>query len=238
MGFFAHEAVIHGESQADFELHREALLAEWRPVGATESMLAERIVSLSWRLRRAERMQNQATDCMILREVVGKTNSELNRSYCQANGISADDPRAADEDLPLGRIATKLWSDNPQLIERLFSHERRIENSMYKTMHELEKLQSARKAEQSRVAEQQSAHESPPAKRHRTNLKKQSQFTSALMGTKSCAGKDYDDIPPAGQRKSKPNKACPEPSRTGQVEGRPEGADAGEASGQALSGAG
>ena len=40
-GLFAHEALIHGESQADFDLHREAFLAEWRPVGPTESMMAE-----------------------------------------------------------------------------------------------------------------------------------------------------------------------------------------------------
>jgi len=32
-GLFAHEAVIHGESQADFDLHREAFLAEYRPEG-------------------------------------------------------------------------------------------------------------------------------------------------------------------------------------------------------------
>ena len=156
-GLFAHEAVIHGESQADFELHREALSAEWRPVGPTESMLAERIVSLSWRLQRAERMQNQATDCMILRCVVGETDSELKRSYRQANGISPDDPALSDEYLSLGRIATKLWSSNAKLIERLFMHERRIESSLHRTMTYLKKLQIMRRIERDDATESSAA---------------------------------------------------------------------------------
>ncbi len=50
-------------------------------------------------------------------------------------------------------------------------YERRIESSMYKTMNELKKLQDARKAEQAR-AERQSAQESPTARRHKSDLKK------------------------------------------------------------------
>ncbi len=57
-GLFADETVINGEDQAAFDLRREAMLGEMWPVGVMESMLAERIVSLSWRLQRTERMQN------------------------------------------------------------------------------------------------------------------------------------------------------------------------------------
>ncbi|MBN2181111.1 MAG: hypothetical protein JW715_04295, partial [Sedimentisphaerales bacterium] len=49
-GLFAQEAVITGENPEDFSNLRQELLAELAPVGAMESILSERIVSLSWRL--------------------------------------------------------------------------------------------------------------------------------------------------------------------------------------------
>jgi len=117
-GLFAREAVIKCEDPAEYELHREALLDELKPVGAVESMLAERVVSLSWRLQRVERMQNQATDCLI------------------------------EEDyLPLGRMVTKRWSGNLKIIEKLFMHERRIESSLNRTITKLKKLQIVRRIE-------------------------------------------------------------------------------------------
>ncbi len=59
-GLLAREAVIQGEDPAEFELYREQMLQELAPAGAVEAMLAERVVGLSWRLRRAERLQNAA----------------------------------------------------------------------------------------------------------------------------------------------------------------------------------
>ena len=57
-GFFTREAVVMDEDQADFDRYSEAMLAEMGPVGVMESTLAERVASLAWRLRRAERMQD------------------------------------------------------------------------------------------------------------------------------------------------------------------------------------
>ena len=63
-GLLARHTVITSETQADFNLHRDRILADLDPLRATESVLAERIVSLSWRLKRAERIQNKAIDAM------------------------------------------------------------------------------------------------------------------------------------------------------------------------------
>ena len=68
-GLFAAEAVITGEDPADYEAFHDQFLAEWKPVGMTETMLAERIVSLAWRLQRVERMQNQAIDHLIEHQI-------------------------------------------------------------------------------------------------------------------------------------------------------------------------
>ncbi|MFC1637217.1 hypothetical protein ACFL5Z_20555, partial [Planctomycetota bacterium] len=64
-GLFACQNVVISENQADFDAFRDDMLAELAPVGTMESILAERIVSLTWRLKRAERMQNEMVDAKI-----------------------------------------------------------------------------------------------------------------------------------------------------------------------------
>src|SRR4030042_2122289 len=70
-GIFA-ESVIQGENEADYEAFHDQMLAELAPVGTVESMLAERIVSLWWRLRRGARMPNAAIEDMIGREITNQ----------------------------------------------------------------------------------------------------------------------------------------------------------------------
>jgi hypothetical protein len=60
-GLFAAEAVVKGEDPAEYEAYHDKFLAEWAPVGMVESIMAERVISLAWRLRRAERMQSVRT---------------------------------------------------------------------------------------------------------------------------------------------------------------------------------
>ena len=59
-GLFA-ESVIKGENEADYEAFHNGMFAELAPVGVVEAVLAERAVSLTWRLKRAERMQSVRT---------------------------------------------------------------------------------------------------------------------------------------------------------------------------------
>ncbi len=89
----------------------------------------------------------------------------------------------------------------------MMMYERRIESSMYRTMNELMKLQKARKTEQARAAERQSAQESPPARRHKGDLKKQSQFASERVGAKISVIKAYDDCTSAGAEENKANQS-------------------------------
>ena len=79
-GLFASENVIKGENREDFDLFRDEMLGKLAPVGPVESMLAERIVSLSWRLIRAGRMQNQAIDVMIERDGPSALDQQLKAS--------------------------------------------------------------------------------------------------------------------------------------------------------------
>jgi hypothetical protein len=53
--------VIPGvETAEEWQSHREAIVADLAPVGATETTLAERIAALTWRLRRVERYESVA----------------------------------------------------------------------------------------------------------------------------------------------------------------------------------
>ena len=205
-GLFVDKAVVRDESQDEYDLRREAALAELRPVGEMESIIAERLVNLSWRLKRAERMQNQSIDYLGMDELGGYYAERFAEEYRKAHGLSRDDPVVAKDHLLLGRIATRDWS-NCKVLDKMMLYERRIESSMYRTLNEFKKLQAARKAEQARAAERQSAEESPPARRHKGDLKKQTQFAPARMGATSYARKDYDDKPRPGVAENKANQS-------------------------------
>jgi hypothetical protein len=66
--------------------------AELRPAGPMETVPAERIVSLSWRLKRAERMQNEALDCLL--------SQDAGESAAEAGELGSF---AQDDDPVLGR---------------------------------------------------------------------------------------------------------------------------------------
>ena len=143
-GLFAAEAVITGENPADYEAFHDQFLAELAPVGMTESMLAERYVSLSWRLQRAVRMQNQTIEDMIESDVTNPRARERRESHCYDEGLRPGDPRNDPEHLALGRIAASDWSYF-RVLDRMLLYERRIESSMIKMMKELKRFQTIRR---------------------------------------------------------------------------------------------
>jgi hypothetical protein len=143
-GLFTTETVIKGENQADFALFREKLLEEFDPQGAVETMLAERIVSLGWRLKRIVRIQDQVFDVMIEKDEPSPYQKQL-RSMMPKS--MRDDPRGAGPDLVLGRAAIHDFA-NSRVLERLLMYERRLERSLNKTMDELHKRKLIRQLEQ------------------------------------------------------------------------------------------
>jgi hypothetical protein len=120
--------VIKGEDQAEFERHRQALLAELKPRGVVETLLAERAASLSWRLKRVDRMHNEVIDVLLDHEA-----TPLAR---QAR--STVPGKAAQEDgLDLGRATIRDFA-NGRVLDRLMMYERRTEHSLLKTFNDLQ----------------------------------------------------------------------------------------------------
>ncbi len=135
-GLLARQDVISSESQADFDLYRQQFLAELTPVSPMESMLAERIVTLSWRLKRVSKIQNQTIDALN----ANNTSSPLTK-LTQSLLFKNQDlpPSTSASNLALGRLAIKDFA-NARVLDRLLMYERRIEHSLYKTLLELQRL--------------------------------------------------------------------------------------------------
>jgi hypothetical protein len=130
---------ISSESQADFDSYREDFLAELDPVSPMESMLAERIVNLSWRLKRVYSIQNQTIDALGTPD----TSSPLSKLPSRLP-TQPDPSHKSEQDLTLGRLAVKDFSNN-RVLEKLLMYERRLENSLYKTHLEFQRLNLIKK---------------------------------------------------------------------------------------------
>ena len=154
-GLFA-DSLIAGENQADYEVFHDEMLVDLAPVGSVETMLAERVISLWWRLRRAERMQNQALDDMMENYITNPLPRRMHVLDCHAKGVPLGDPRCTDSHLPLGRVARLDWAGN-KVLERMIMYERRIELSLYKATNELKKHQIIRRIERQDAGKEQSA---------------------------------------------------------------------------------
>jgi hypothetical protein len=138
-GLLAKEAVVRGEDPGQFEFYRDQMLGELAPAGQMESVLAERVVSLSWRLQRAERLQTAAFDAMYEEDTTGPL--AWTKRALRAKGEPGDD------DLILGQMVVADFT-HAQVLDRLVMYERRIEHSLYRTMAELQKQRRLRELEQ------------------------------------------------------------------------------------------
>jgi hypothetical protein len=145
-GLLARDAVIKGEDPGQFEFYRDRMLGELAPVGMMESVLAERAVGLSWRLRRAERVQNDVFDALFARETESPLAKLSHSLLASGTGPSKGDISTGKDDLTLGRVVIKDFA-NSRVLDRLLMYERRIGSSLFRTMRELQRLRLVRELE-------------------------------------------------------------------------------------------
>ncbi len=143
-GLSAERDVITSENQADFDLYRQQLLDELNPASPMESILAERIVTLSWRLKRVGRFQNQAIDTLNANQTNDPFKKLTQSLFRSVAGESPSDAAGSNGELALGRLAVKDFAD-ARVLERLLMYERRLESSLYKTLLEFQRLNIARR---------------------------------------------------------------------------------------------
>ena len=215
-GLFARKDVVISENQTEFDALREEMLTEMAPAGAMETILAERIVSLTWRLRRAAQMQDEVIDVKIRAEI-NRSKAILSKTLItgQPCRLSKNTKRCYD-DLALGLIA-KWDFQSDRVLERMSMYERRFEASLFRTMGELKKLQDAREKDQPEAVETEAASDRGQDARvtrgrdtrdtEARRSKKQSQCAATLTAVKAFEDGDYENLSRFGQDESKPNQS-------------------------------
>jgi hypothetical protein len=158
-GLLAHQNVISSENQADFCKERDRILSDLVPDSPMESMLAERMVILSWRLKRIDHIQNQTIDALSARNTSSPLMKLTKSLLFKDSALPQADSSDSANDLALGRMAIKDFS-NARVLERLLMYERRIENSLYKTYLEFQRLQLMRKLQNPDGPGQQTEYQS------------------------------------------------------------------------------
>ena len=224
------DSVIKGEDPAEYEAFHDKFLAELYPVGMVETLLAERVISLWWRLRRAERMQNEAIDEMIENQIDNPMSKRFNMIKWHAMGVKLGDPRYVIDHLQLGRVTSTDWS-SCRVLDRMMLYERRIESSVLKIMKELKKQEIMRRIEhgddepqhEPSLRDEAATRSNSPSQRDEAatwkstpvekkgDLKKQSQYVPALMGVTSYVKGDYVNKPAGGAEENKANQSQTKP---------------------------
>jgi hypothetical protein len=145
--------VVSWEDPAEYERLHTRMLAELAPAGVMEEMLAERVVSLTWRLRRAQYIQHEATEAIAAKPAQpAKTGPVLADLIAVLRARQENKPLPVKLDPQIEEahwIGTRMVADwaTRQVLERMMMYERRIESSLYRTVNELQRLRLMRKLE-------------------------------------------------------------------------------------------
>lgn len=131
-GLLSRAVVLPDESREKFEAFQRALADDLVPMGTTESLLADRIIACAWRLRRVlvleagvfEREQPSDTDRLIA-ETLGRAQPASHRGT-------------------LGLAFIRAGNSPADPFAKLSRYETTLERSLYRALHELQRLQAVR----------------------------------------------------------------------------------------------
>jgi len=119
-GLLSREVLVKGESEKDLVTFRKRLVSALAPLGELETLFAERVVSSAWRLRRCLRVET------------GVFKEEMDNRF---------DPLAKEGDPGLAFIRD---GNGANAFTKLSRYESGIERSMFRALHELQRLQADR----------------------------------------------------------------------------------------------
>jgi hypothetical protein len=130
-GLLAKEILLPEENEEALRELDERLRAELRPEGEMEDLLVEQIVATQWRLRRLRRVETGVFDW------------ELYGAHSDTHPWTHP---GTTETTMLGLSFIRDANDT-NAFSKLSRYETAIERSLYKALHELQRLQAARRAE-------------------------------------------------------------------------------------------
>ena len=128
-GLLCKEVLIEGEDKKTLRKLEKKIRATIKPVGAIEHLLTDRIIANVWRLRRAMRVE--------------RNSMEWEKNYKEEFSLTGKSELLDQLDPQKARKRTTMMIVNPGT-EKLLRYESMIERSIYKALHELQRIQSAR----------------------------------------------------------------------------------------------
>ena len=164
-GLLSQEVLLPGEDEAVLKELSENLRAELQPVGELENLFVDRIIAAYWRLRRLGRVETGIFKWELYRELAEQSRQEARsyeRSILDAIGGPeeiTDKPKHQEalatakemqakqntETATLGRTFIQD-ANKANAFSKLSRYETAIERSLFKALHELQRLQIARRA--------------------------------------------------------------------------------------------
>jgi hypothetical protein len=165
-GLLSQEVLLPGEDEASLKELGESLRAELQPIGELENLLVDRIVAATWRLRRLGRVEagiftselygelttrayNQANtyvrpELQDLLESIEKTTITDEQKHKEA--ISNAEQLEAIRDSETGMLGQSFIQDanKANAFSKLSRYETTLERSLFRALHELQRLQAAR----------------------------------------------------------------------------------------------
>ena len=171
-GLLSKEVLLPGEDEEALRELGETLRSELQPVGELENLLVDRIIFSSWRLRRLGRVEAGIFALELYGEWASRAYAEASKYTKQEGGIEdlyLDDLRPTtkitnqekhqeaisrasqmvakkeEETATLGRTFIRD-ANGANAFSKLSRYETTIERSLYKALHELQRVQAARRA--------------------------------------------------------------------------------------------
>jgi hypothetical protein len=169
-GLLSEQVLLPGEDEEALRELSEHLRAELQPVGYLEDLLVERIIAAYWRLRRLGRVEAGIFAWELYGELAERAQQEARtheksgldqlledtslpstildeRKHQEALSEAKEMEAKRDaETATLGRTFIRD-ADKANAFSKLSRYETTIERSLYKALHELQRLQAARRAE-------------------------------------------------------------------------------------------
>ena len=164
-GLLSQEVLLPGEDEEALKELAERLRAELQPVGEMESLLVERIIDATWRLRRLSRVEAGIYTWELYEELAQRAQEEVRTYEITLDALPFPDitdeekreealSRAEEikreqhgaETATLGRTFIRD-ANTANAFSKLSRYETGIEGRLYKAYHELQRLQAARRTE-------------------------------------------------------------------------------------------
>jgi hypothetical protein len=161
--------LVPGEDLDELHHLQEELADRLEPVGVVELLLADRIVSAVWRLRRACRAEAELIGLGIQEGIAAQAQERLTQVAIEtqrkvaavfAKFLPEDDQRSLEDVRREEASASETLSvlsngisqsfrieERGNALERVGHYERLIESQLYRALHELERLQAKRSSE-------------------------------------------------------------------------------------------